>query len=806
MPSNEAAPAWALDDLVDAALDERMGDYVRGKIADDLDIYDERVQKLLELHSRQVYAHVEATVSGLRCQNSAAARATAAEAAVVETRGELCLTYMCHLEHQVATLKSALRDKQTVAELIAEAKQDARDRVAAMEAELQETRTDLAAATEDARVMTEALAAEKHEHEKTRLRFSKQEEIDRAEMCHLSRMADGLESSLADSRTRLEAEREKRVLVEARAQALQNQNRRDAQVAAQLAAQLELEQQTLKDQLSSLRDKCIRRMNEMEEAAKQRTSAPETQSGPRTKKGDKDAKADERKASAVQTGHLLPKRDILNLCHLSSPTESCVWDKLQDEWMQKHRKLEGEISSMAAKLRHAEMCQANTQSLTEHVQQLELARKQQETAATAREQELSLLIKESEYLLRAKKELERDLEKSRAEANDSKTRAEDLSQRLEESIKAAHAASASKEGLRRDLDVLAASHNSALRKAQEQTNELELQLSQAKAEGQQQESLSQEQQDHWQKEMQCLREHNLAFQQQIQKLERHCLALKNENASLQRQCADQEGKQLAKEMRLAAEREELRQMSQRVIAEKQHLEKMSEEIAHKRECWAKDMTGLKSAKAAREANLLSHIKILSKGLETAEAHACALEGKVQGCADMFESKREMRRKKESTTLLMFFRRLHSQALARDQAPQPMPYPSDAQDPNKTLGARHRALDFCHVEHVATPAPTSPVSHPSATSTPLPVLRVVHTFDDRENQNVNGDGRTDQPSSCASDSSIEEETPPFELSLAQARTKILSPMRTPRKGANQRSTRADTQQEGPMSGVKNKASN
>ena len=797
MQSNEAAPAWALDDLVDAALDERMGDFVRGKIADDLDIYDVRIQELFELHSRRVYAHVEATVSGLRCQNSAAARATAAEAAVVETRGELCLTYMCHLEHQVATLKSALRDKETVAELIAEAKQDARDRVAAMEAELQETRTGLAAATKDARVLTEALAAEKHEHEKTRLRFSKQEEIDRAEMCHLSRMADGLESSLADSRTRLEAEREKRVLAEARAQALQNQNRLDAQ----FAAQLELEQQTLKDQLSCLRVKCIRRMSEMVEAAKQRTSAPETQSDPRPQKGDKDSKADERKATAIQTGHPLPKRDILDLCHLSSPTESCVWDKLQDEWMQKHRKLESEISSMAEKLRHAEMCQANTQSLTEHVKQLELARKQQETAATAREQELSLLIKESEYLLRAKKELERDLEKSRTEANDSKTLAEDLNQRLEESIKAAHAQSASKEGLRRDLDVLVASHNSALVKAQEQTNELELQLSQAKAEAQQQESLSQEQQDHWQKEMQCLREHNLAFQQQIQKLERHCLALKNENASLQRQCADQEGKQMAKEMRLAAEREELRQMSQRVIAEKQHLEKMSEEIAHKRECWAKDMTCLKSANAAREANLLSHFKMLSKGLETAEAHACALEGKVQGCADMFESKREMRRKKESTTLLMFFRRLHSQAIARDQAPQPMPYPSDAHDANKTLGA-HRGLDFCHVEHVATPAPTSPVSHPSATSTPLPVLRMAHTFDDRENQNVNGDRRREQPSSCASDS----DSPPFELSLAQARTKILSPMRTPRKSANQRSTRAGTEQEAPMSGVKNKARN
>jgi hypothetical protein len=88
---------------------------VQSLIADDFDVYNTHLQDLLAALSKDLDARMEQRI----CEYVKRSDQTTGS---VETRGELCLAYISHLECQVANQKMALKDKETLSEQIQEVK------------------------------------------------------------------------------------------------------------------------------------------------------------------------------------------------------------------------------------------------------------------------------------------------------------------------------------------------------------------------------------------------------------------------------------------------------------------------------------------------------------------------------------------------------------------------------------------------------------------------------------------------------------------------------------------------------------
>jgi len=145
----------------------------------------------------------------------------------VEAQGEMCLTYINHLEEKVAILSKMLCDQE----------KDARRRLAELEGELSAVKDNLALAQGLVQEQAQELTQERHEHEKTKLLAAKQEELDRIELGYLSSMHEALERQLAESQDKLIREVERRAKSDALAQVAEDAL--DLQLYANLAADSE---------------------------------------------------------------------------------------------------------------------------------------------------------------------------------------------------------------------------------------------------------------------------------------------------------------------------------------------------------------------------------------------------------------------------------------------------------------------------------------------------------------------------------------------------------------------------------------
>jgi hypothetical protein len=142
----------------------------------------------------------------------------------VEAQGEMCLTYINHLEEKVAMLSKMLCDQGS----------DARRRLAELEGELSAVKDNLALAQVLVQDQAQELTQERHEHEKTKLLAAKQEELDRIELGYLSSMHEALERQLAELQDKLIREVERRAKSDALAQVAEDAL--DLQLYANLAA------------------------------------------------------------------------------------------------------------------------------------------------------------------------------------------------------------------------------------------------------------------------------------------------------------------------------------------------------------------------------------------------------------------------------------------------------------------------------------------------------------------------------------------------------------------------------------------
>ena len=217
---------------------------VQSLIADDFDVYNTHLQDLLAALSKDLDARMEQRI----CEYVKRSDQTTSS---VETRGELCLAYISHLECQVANQKMALKDKETLSEQIQEVKMtcvcivcncncniylsqfylhifftqfktDARERKAELEKELKTVKAELVQAQALAKVVAEELVAEKQDHMITKMLASKQEELDRCELSHLASRKEGLERQAQELQEQLAYETEKRVKSELLAQVLED--------------------------------------------------------------------------------------------------------------------------------------------------------------------------------------------------------------------------------------------------------------------------------------------------------------------------------------------------------------------------------------------------------------------------------------------------------------------------------------------------------------------------------------------------------------------------------------------------------
>ena len=145
----------------------------------------------------------------------------------VEAQGEMCLTYINHLEEKVAILSKILCDQQS----------DARRRLAELEGELSAVKDNLALAQGLVQEQAQELTQERHEHEKNKLLAAKQEELDRIELGYLSSMHEVLERQLAEMQDKLICEVERRAKSDALAQVAEDAL--DLQLYANLAADSE---------------------------------------------------------------------------------------------------------------------------------------------------------------------------------------------------------------------------------------------------------------------------------------------------------------------------------------------------------------------------------------------------------------------------------------------------------------------------------------------------------------------------------------------------------------------------------------
>ena len=190
---------------------------VRGLIADDFDIYHEYVKQLLAEHEKSFLEQLDRRLAQ---QQHRADMPVHGED--VEARGDLCLLYMAHLEHQVASLQSALKDKDTLIEQISEVKLDASKRIEAVENDLHRANRCLSAANEHVTELADSLKREKHEHAMTKLNGKNQEELDRCELGYLSVLNEGLEKQIVELRQKLSQEMERRVRAETIGQVLED--------------------------------------------------------------------------------------------------------------------------------------------------------------------------------------------------------------------------------------------------------------------------------------------------------------------------------------------------------------------------------------------------------------------------------------------------------------------------------------------------------------------------------------------------------------------------------------------------------
>jgi len=185
-----------------APLDEER---VQSLIAADLDLYNEHVTALM-------HAHAE------KGQQQAAQQRPAGEPEMWEARGEVCLTYLAHLEHKVASLTAMLKDKDAFEAQVLEMKADARqrneelrDELRAAKLEIEDQRRCLRQVDDKVRALELALEQERYQHMLSKTLASKQGEVDRVELQYLCNSHESLERQIDTLQAKVASEVEERV-------------------------------------------------------------------------------------------------------------------------------------------------------------------------------------------------------------------------------------------------------------------------------------------------------------------------------------------------------------------------------------------------------------------------------------------------------------------------------------------------------------------------------------------------------------------------------------------------------------------
>ena len=202
-----------------APLDEER---VQSLIAADLDVYNEHVMAL-------IHAHAE------RGQQQAAQRRSVSEAELWEARGEVCLTYLAHLEDKVASLTAMLKDKEAFEAQILEMKEDVRRRQSELEDELRAAKAEIESQrrcqrqTDDKiRTLELELERERHQH----MLSKTQGEVDRVELQYVCNSHEGLERQIDTLQVKLAGEVEARVRCQALLSHLEGARQTDGQAGA----------------------------------------------------------------------------------------------------------------------------------------------------------------------------------------------------------------------------------------------------------------------------------------------------------------------------------------------------------------------------------------------------------------------------------------------------------------------------------------------------------------------------------------------------------------------------------------------
>jgi hypothetical protein len=201
-----------------APLDEER---VQSLIAADLDLYNEHVTALM-------HAHAE------KGQQQAAQQRPPGEPEMWEARGEVCLTYLAHLEHKVESLKAMLKDKDAFEAQVLEMKADARqrndelrDELRAAKLEIEDQGRCLRQADDKVRALELALEQERYQHMLSKTLASKQGEVDRVELQYLCNSHESLERQIDTLQAKVASEVEERL----RAQVLLTQLERSKGLA-----------------------------------------------------------------------------------------------------------------------------------------------------------------------------------------------------------------------------------------------------------------------------------------------------------------------------------------------------------------------------------------------------------------------------------------------------------------------------------------------------------------------------------------------------------------------------------------------
>lgn len=188
-----------------APLDEER---VQSLIAADLDLYNEHVTSLM-------HAHAE------KGQQQAAQQRPPGEPEMWEARGEVCLTYLAHLEDKVASLTAMLKDKEDLKAQVLEMKADARqrndelrDELRAAKLEIEDQRRCLRQADDKVRALELVLEQERYQHMLSKTLASKQEEVDRVELQYLCNSHESLERQIDTLQAKVASEVEERVRYE----------------------------------------------------------------------------------------------------------------------------------------------------------------------------------------------------------------------------------------------------------------------------------------------------------------------------------------------------------------------------------------------------------------------------------------------------------------------------------------------------------------------------------------------------------------------------------------------------------------